>query len=97
MPNCKECKTERRHQAQSVPFIVHEADMARMERSNKRLWIAILVLVVALLGTNLAWSIYEAQFIEEEWTLEAQSDEGDAIANGSGEVNYYGVEGKGNS
>lgn len=30
-----------------VPYIAHESEMARMERINKRLWIALLALAVA--------------------------------------------------
>lgn len=45
-----------------IPYYVHEGDMSRMERSNKRLWIAILLLVLCLVGTNVGWIIYESQF-----------------------------------
>lgn len=30
----------------TVPYIVHEGEMARMERMNRRLWIVILVLLL---------------------------------------------------
>ena len=43
-----------------VPYIVHEGDMARTERSNRRLWIIVLVLIVLLVGSNIAWLCYEA-------------------------------------
>jgi hypothetical protein len=82
-----------------VPFIVHEGDMARMERSNKRLWIVILVLIILLVGSNVAWLSYESQFEEtstttNEVTQELDSgDGGDAILNG--DVNIG--EGKKNS
>lgn len=46
----------------NVPYIVHEGTMARMERTIKRLWILVLVLVVLLVGTNVAWLWYESQF-----------------------------------
>lgn len=90
MPDCETCK-ERQMQAEPIPFIAHESAMARMERTIKRLWILLMVLVVLLVGSNVAWIIYESQFVEEEWSYEATTDEGGtAIANGSGEVNYYG-------
>ena len=90
MPDCEVCKT-RQKMADPIPFIAHESAMARMERTIKRLWILLMILVVLLVGSNVAWIIYESQFVEEEWTYEATTDEGGtAIANGSGEVNYYG-------
>ena len=45
-----------------IPFFVHEADMARLERTNKRLFIVVLVLILALIGTNYAWITYENSF-----------------------------------
>lgn len=30
-----------------IPFVAHESAMNRMERANKRLWITIIILVVA--------------------------------------------------
>lgn len=31
-----------------VPYFVHEGEMARLERANRRLWIAVIILVIAL-------------------------------------------------
>lgn len=90
MPDCESCK-EKQRMIEPIPFIAHESAMARMERTIKRLWILLMILVVLLVGSNVAWIIYESQFVEEEWSYEATTDEGGtAIANGSGEVNYYG-------
>ena len=58
----------------SIPFFVHEGEMTRMERTNKRLWILLLVLIFALIGTNTGWIIYEKQFAEEEYTVSVQQD-----------------------
>lgn len=41
-----------------VPFIVHEAEMARQERTIKRLWIAALIILAALVSTNAAWVLH---------------------------------------
>lgn len=46
----------------SVPYVVHEAEVSRQERQIKRMWIALIVLMVALFLTNLAWIGYESQF-----------------------------------
>lgn len=47
-----------------IPFFVHEADMARLERTNKRLFIVVLVLILSLIGTNCGWLVYESQFMD---------------------------------
>ena len=53
----------------------HEGDMARMERANKRLWIVIIILIVALCGSNAAWIIYESQFeVIEETQIDAEQE-----------------------
>ena len=88
MSNCESCNKQT---PEPVPYVVHEADMARQERTIKRLWILLLVMLVLLVGTNGAWIYYESQFVEESWTFEANTDDGGtAIANGDGEVYYYG-------
>ena len=89
--DCKTCKEQR----QTVPYIVHEADMARQERTIKRLWIALILVIVLLVGSNCAWLYYNSQFEDVSTTTtesyEAVADnDGVAIANGSGEVNYGG-------
>ena len=57
-----------------VPFAAHEASLARSERHNKRLWIVILVLIGALIASNLAWIIYENSFEEVTTTTEEYYD-----------------------
>lgn len=47
---------------ESVPYIVHEGSMARMERALKRTTIALIVAIVLLFASNIAWLIYESQF-----------------------------------
>lgn len=61
MANCNNCNSEKTS-PEAVPYIVHESAMARGERSAKRLWIVVLVLIVMLVGTNGAWIWYESQF-----------------------------------
>ena len=61
------------------------------ERTIKRLWIVIILLIVLVVGTNVAWIYYENQFEEVVTTIEAQTDDGGAaIANADGSVTYYG-------
>ena len=59
---------------EQIPYIAHEADMTRMERMNRRLWILCLVLIVALIGSNVGWIIYENQF--EDVVVEQDSEDG---------------------
>lgn len=75
---------------EQIPFIVHEADMARMERINKRLLIICIVLIMLLFVSNVAWIYYENQFedIMTTVTQELESDSGDAIINDG--VHIYG-------
>lgn len=94
MENCENCKSKSCKEPESVPYIVHEASMARMERQAKRLWITILVLIFVLIGTNGAWLWYNSQFeavetVTEEYQADA-SDGGNAIINGDGSVNIDG-------
>lgn len=46
----------------NVPYIVHEGEMARAERRDKRQWVVIIVLIFALLASNIGWLVYESQF-----------------------------------
>lgn len=79
----------------NIPYFAHEGDMARMERTNKRFFIIIIILIIALIGTNAAWIYYEAQFQVQETTTvqqEAEWEEGsNIIMNGTGEVSVNGT------
>ncbi len=76
---------------QTISYYAHEGMMARMERTNHRLWIVVIVLIVALLATNLAWILYEAQWQVYETTQEVTQDTG--TGNGTNSFvggDYYG-------
>lgn len=87
MSNCESCS---KRPPEPVPYVVHESDMARQERTIKRLWILLLVMLVLLVGTNGAWIYYESQFVEETTTVEQdiETGDGDAFVAGVGDVNY---------
>ena len=90
MADCESCKSKN-PQAKDVPYIVHEASMARSERTVKRLWAAIILLIVLLFGSNVGWLYYESQFEETATTIEAEADDGgNAVANNNGMANYNG-------
>ena len=62
--DCKTCK-ELRKNNEPVPYLSHEMDMARQERTIKRLWILLIILIFLLVGSNCAWLYYESQFTDE--------------------------------
>ena len=47
---------------------------ASMERTIKRLWILAILLVVLLVGSNIAWIMYESQFEDVTVTQEVEQD-----------------------
>lgn len=46
----------------TIPYFIHEYEIYRMERHNKRLFIALLVAIILLFATNGAWLFYESMF-----------------------------------
>lgn len=75
-----------------VPYMVHEDDMARLERTVKRVWILCIILITALIGSNAGWIWYESQFIDEvSVEQDAEWEDGShIILNGTGEVTIDG-------
>ena len=90
MENCENCKVKTCKEPESVPYIFHEASMARMERQAKRLWIAVLLLIVLIVGTNAAWLYYESSFEDVVTTTTVESEQDGAGVNifGGGDVEY---------
>ena len=87
MPDCNTCS---HHTAEAVPFIAHESMKATMERTIKRLWIVILLLIILLCGTNVAWIIYESQFETQSAEVEVDTGDGSAYVAGIGDVRING-------
>ena len=77
MSNCESCS---KRPPEPVPYVVHESDMARQERTIKRLWILLLVLIALLAGSNAAWIYYESQWE----TIETTSTEIEQDTDGGG-------------
>lgn len=92
MANCETCK-KAQSAPESVPYIVHESSMARMERQIKRLWIALIVAIVLLFASSAiftyAWLQYD---YSSEETIYQQDGEGTNIIGDSNEVDNYGAE-----
>ena len=88
MANCETCKGKDAHAPESVPYIVHESSMARMERQIKRLWIALIVAIALLFASSAiftyAWLQYD--YSSEEIIVEQDAQDG-------GNANYIGNDG----
>lgn len=72
--DCNTCK-ERKKQAEHVSFQTHQADMARMERTITRLWIALIVAILGLIGMF----VYESQWETTTTTQTVVQDAQDGI------------------
>ena len=90
---CETCKGKDAHAPESVPYIVHESSMARMERQVKRLWIAVIVAVVFLFASSaiFTWAWMQYDYSSKEIVYQ-QDGEGTNIIGDSNEVDNYGAE-----
>lgn len=59
-----------------VPYFIHEGTMARMADCNKRLLIALIAAVIALVVNNAVWIVYEGVVHgnDKEIVYEQESD-----------------------
>lgn len=74
---------------ESIPYVAYESSLARQERTIKRLFIIIILLIFFLVGTNIGWLVYESQFeyVEKnEITQDIDTGNGDAVVAGIGDV-----------
>ena len=83
MANCETCKKVQ-SAPESVPYIVHESSMARMERQIKRIWIAVIVAVCLLFASNAGWLYAWMQYDYESYEI---------TADGDSNANYIGQDG----
>lgn len=68
-----------------ISYIVFEGEMARAERHIKRLWITVIILILALVGTCTGFLIYLSQYDVVE-SYQVSTD-------GGGDANYIGNDG----
>lgn len=65
------------------------------EKTIRRQWIVIILLILVAVGSNLAWIYYESQFTEEVTTQEVtqglDAEGGDAIINDGVHINGEGT------
>lgn len=72
------------NQERDDAYRIYETSMARMDRQLKRLWIALIVAIIATVATNIAWLIYISQYDFESYEVTADND---------GVANYIGNDG----
>lgn len=93
--DCKNCN-------KVVPYLAHEADMARMERTIQRQWTTIIILIATVVCLCVGFFIYESQFDKSTITTTTEDvsqcvdSDGTAIVAGIGDA-IYGNEGQTNS
>lgn len=68
-------------------YMLWESSNARTERTTVRLWAVILILIVALIGTNAGWIWYESQFEDSVTTTVTQ----EATSDGNSDINLRGI------
>lgn len=77
----------------TIPYFLHEGEMERLEKINKKQFVLIILLIIALIGTNAGWIIYESQFDTYYYQQDVDSENSSATAllnTGEGDVIYYG-------
>lgn len=71
----------------NIRFIIESA-LAKLEKANTRLWIVVIILIVALIGSNAGWIWYESQYEDVVVTQEV-----DAESDGNSDLNINTVGG----
>ena len=69
-----------------IPRYYHEAETARLERTIKRLFWALIMTILLLVGTNTVWIWYESQWEDTVVTQDVDTREGSAYVAGIGDV-----------
>ena len=78
-------------QLRDISVYTFQCEMTRMERTNHRMFILLILMLFALLGTNAGWLYYESQWeTVEETTIRQTVDTGDGNANVTGIGDIYG-------
>ena len=85
---CDGCARNVETEMLTIPYAAYQSTAARQERQIRRMWIIVLVLIGALIATNLAWIVYENSFEEVITTEEIIVD-----ADDNGNANYIGQDG----
>lgn len=78
-------------EVKTMPTFQHENDMQRLMKIIKWLVAIVAMLIVLLVGSNVAWIIYESQYVDTVTTTVTQElsadGDGDAIINDGVHIN----------
>ena len=71
----------------SIPYFAHEGMMARLERTIKRLWIVLIIVVALMFASNAAWlyAWMQYDYVDMDRSIDINADNGTA--------NYIGNDG----
>ena len=72
---------------EQIPYVAFESALARLERTNRRLFILCIILILLLLATNLSWIYYENSFEDVVVTQDNANGYNSYIGN-DGNINY---------
>lgn len=81
--NCSSCPSK---QTATAPEYVSDIAFAFAERTSKRLWIVIIILIVALIATNLAWVIHLSQYNYVDYVVDATENSNAGFIGGNGRI-----------
>lgn len=89
--NCNECAVKRN---KDIPYIAYEAECARHDRNIKRLVWVIVLCVVLLVASNLAWlyawNQYDYEVVDESIELTTRNGGHANYIGNDGDINNYG-------
>lgn len=69
---------------ENISFIAYESMAAQNERTIKRLWLLILIMIIIFFSTNAFWIFYISQYNFESYEISTD---------GGGNANYIGQDG----
>lgn len=70
---------------EKVPYIIHEGEVARLERTIKRLFVVVLVSVALIFATNAVWLYYwnQYEYTDEQISYEQDGEGANVIGSGN--------------
>lgn len=75
MMDCSKCEKGGVYNT-TVPFVVHENLRAQMSAANARLVRVIVLLILLLVASNVAWLWHESQFADEYYEITQENEDG---------------------
>lgn len=91
IPSMKDLGLDELDNKDKALYLMWESSNARSERTNIRQWIIILVLIIALIGTNAFWIYRDSQYVDVVTTTETITQE--ATSDGDSDINLQNIRG----